>query len=181
VVLSREAEARAAVRVGDGRRGPAAIGVVQRAAVAHGASAEEARLGACVVLEGADGARLARAVALEEPPVADARGRAAGGHVPRRVGVGLGAARRADTAPRLPSPRTSPRRTPSWVVACGSGISDCLANRVLVKAKRACSTPRESLAANLLLCTDERIVIVRLFVSQDPQETKKLGMNLTSH
>ena len=85
-----------------------------------------------------------------------------------RVGVGLGAARRADTAPRLPSPRTSPRRTPSRVVACGSGMSDCIANRVLVKAKRACSTPHESLAANLLLCTDERIVIARPFVSQDP-------------
>ena len=40
---------------------------------------------------------------------------------------------------------------------------------------------KESLAANLLLCTDERIVIARLFVSQDPQETKKLGMNLSSH
>jgi len=60
-------------------------------------------------------------------------------------------------------------------------MCDCLANRVIVQTKRACSIPREGLAANLLLCTDERIVIARLFVSQDPQETKKLEMNLSSH
>jgi len=60
-------------------------------------------------------------------------------------------------------------------------IEFCLANRVHVKTKRACLTPREGLAANLLLCTDERIVIARLLVRQDPQETKKLGMNLSSH
>jgi len=55
------------------------------------------------------------------------------------------------------------------------------ANGVLVKADRASLTARESLAANLLLHDDERIVIARLFVSQDPQETKKLGMNLASN
>jgi len=67
------------------------------------------------------------------------------------------------------------------VEACGIGISDGLANAVLFKTKRASSTPRESLVANLLLHADERIVIAHLFVSQDPQETKKLGMNLASH
>jgi len=44
---------------------------------------------------------------------------------------------------------------------CGSGISDGLANRVLVKTKRASLTPRESLAANLLLYTNERIPLRR--------------------
>jgi len=69
-----------------------------------------------------------------------------------------------------------------WV--CGSGISNGLANKVLVKIKGASSTPRESFAANLLLCADERIVCKRdsaEFVSQDPQETNKLGMNVASH
>ena len=33
---------------------------------------------------------------------------------------------------------------------CGSGISDGLANRVLVKTEHASSTPRESLATNLV-------------------------------
>jgi len=45
--------------------------------------------------------------------------------------------------------------------------------------KCASSTPRESLAANML-GADERIVIARLFVSQDPQERKKHRMNLAS-
>jgi len=35
----------------------------------------------------------------------------------------------------------------------------CVHNGVLAKAERACPTPRESLAANLLLRTDERKVI----------------------
>jgi len=45
----------------------------------------------------------------------------------------------------------------------------------------ASSTEREHLAANLLLCTNEFIVIARLFFRKDPQETKKLGINLASH
>ena len=46
-----------------------------------------------------------------------------------------------------------------------------------VKAERAAPTSND----NLLLHADERIVIVRLFVSQDPHKTKNLGINLASN
>ena len=54
-------------------------------------------------------------------------------------------------------------------------LSNVLADGVLVKAERACQTPRESLADNLFFCANDRIVIARLFFSQDPQETKNSG------
>jgi len=47
------------------------------------------------------------------------------------------------------------------VQACGSGISDGLANVIFVKAERACPTPCESLATNLLIRANERIEIAR--------------------
>ena len=61
-------------------------------------------------------------------------------------------------------------RQPSFTVhkeveACDSGINNGLANGVCVTMKRANSTPRESLVANLLLHADERITTARLFVS----------------
>jgi len=37
----------------------------------------------------------------------------------------------------------------------------------------------ESLDDNLLLHADERMIIARLVVSQDPQETKKLGIMMS--
>ena len=62
-----------------------------------------------------------------------------------------------------------------------SDISDGLANEVLVKNRRASPTTFESLAANFLFRVDDRIVIAHLFVSQDPHETKKHGMNSASN
>jgi len=61
-----------------------------------------------------------------------------------------------------------------------SDRSDGLAKEVLNKNRRASPTPFESLAANLLIRVDDRI-IAHLFVSQDQHETKKHGMNSASN